>query len=204
MPPTKWTRLSNSPRVFHVPYSQENEVQTPSPEVRCNSPQHSLVEPHREITQLTELLLGTPTLSLSQGFPASLRFGNRRLSWDAAITYPQVPPGGAAGSRTNQRRPASGTFPSLGPCPPPGAEPGRRQLTVESGAHPPITGTRARLSLSGLRGAPRGAWGACPDGAPPPGSTPACCSCPSASRSGAAPRSFSRSSRTPRPAATPS
>ena len=142
----------------------------------------------------------------------------------AVAASPQVPPGGAAGSRTNQRRPASGTFPSLGPCPPPEAEPGRRQLTVESGAHPPITGTRARLSLSGLRGAPRGAWGACPDGAPPqgacpdgappqgacpdgappPGSTPACCSCPSASRSGAAPRSFSRSSRTPRPAATPS
>lgn len=92
--PPKWTHLSNSPRAFHAPYSQKNEVQTPSPEDGSDSPQHSLGEPHREITQPTELLLGTPTLSLSQEFPASLRCRNRRLSWDAGVTHIQVPPEG--------------------------------------------------------------------------------------------------------------
>ena len=82
---------------------------------------------------------------------------------------PQVPPGGAAGSRANQRRPASGTFPALGPCPPPEAEPGRRQLTVESGAHPPVTGTPSQVRPEWSPWSPsRAAWGACPDGATAP------------------------------------
>lgn len=93
------------------------------------------------------------------------------MQWPPAL---RCPPRGPAGSRSSQSRPASGTFPALGPCTPPGAKPGHRQLTVESGAHLPLTrtpsrpprGPRARLVLRGLQGAPRERLGGpCPDGA---------------------------------------